>query len=55
MAKPLRPVKIKIPLTLPCFSPQSSLCLEIQRTDILDSLSGAGLLYILRCCRFRRW
>jgi predicted heme/steroid binding protein/uncharacterized membrane protein len=48
MAKPLRPVRIKIPLTLAMLL--TSLVLFVWRLsvpDILDSLSGAGLLYIL--------
>jgi predicted heme/steroid binding protein len=48
MAKPLRPVRIKIPLTLAMLL--TSLALFVWRLsvpDILDSLSGAGLLYIL--------
>lgn len=48
MAKPLRPVKIKIPLTLAMWV--TSMVLFIWRLrvpEILDSLSGAGLLYIL--------
>jgi predicted heme/steroid binding protein/uncharacterized membrane protein len=48
MAKPLRPVKIKIPLTLAMLI--TSIVLLIWRLkvpEILDSLSGAGLLYIL--------
>jgi len=48
MAKPLKPVKIKIPLTLTMLA--TSIVLFVWRLrvpDILDSLSGAGLLYIL--------
>lgn len=48
MAKPLRPVKIKIPLTLVMLI--TSMVLFVWRLrvpEILDSLSGAGLLYIL--------
>jgi len=48
MAKLLRPVKIKIPLTLTMLL--TSIVLFVWRfsvPDILDSLSGAGLLYIL--------
>jgi predicted heme/steroid binding protein/uncharacterized membrane protein len=48
MAKPMRPVKIKIPLTLVLLA--TSIVLFIWRLkvpEILDSLSGAGLLYIL--------
>ena len=48
MAKPLKPVKIKIPLTLTMLG--TSIVLFVWRLrvpDILDSLSGAGLLYIL--------
>ena len=48
MAKPLKPVKIKIPLTLTMLL--TSIVLFVWRfnaPDILDALSGAGLLYIL--------
>jgi predicted heme/steroid binding protein/uncharacterized membrane protein len=48
MARPLKPVKIKIPLTLTMLA--TSIVLFVWRLrvpDILDSLSGAGLLYIL--------
>ena len=48
MAKPLKPVKIKIPLTLAMLL--TSIVLFVWRfsvPDILDALSGAGLLYIL--------
>jgi len=48
MARPLKPVKIKIPLTLTMLG--TSIVLFVWRLrvpDILDSLSGAGLLYIL--------
>lgn len=48
MAKPLRPVKIKIPLTLAMLA--TSIVLFVWRLrvpDILDSVSGSGLLYIL--------
>jgi predicted heme/steroid binding protein/uncharacterized membrane protein len=48
MAKPLKAVRIKIPLTLAMFA--TSLVLFIWRMkvpDILDALSGSGLLYIL--------
>jgi hypothetical protein len=48
LAKPLKPVKIKIPLTLTMLL--TSIILFVWRfrvPDILDSLSGAGLLYIL--------
>lgn len=48
MAKPLAAVKIKIPLTLAMLA--TSIALFIWRAkvpDILDSLSGSGLLYIL--------
>jgi predicted heme/steroid binding protein/uncharacterized membrane protein len=48
LAKPLRPVRIKIPLTLAMLA--VSILLFIWRSavpDILDSLSAAGLLYIL--------
>jgi predicted heme/steroid binding protein/uncharacterized membrane protein len=48
MAKPLKPVKIKIPLTLTMLA--TSIVLFVWRLrvpDILDAPSGAGLLYIL--------
>lgn len=48
MAKPLTAVKIKIPLTLAMLA--TAVALFIWRMgvpDILDSLSGSGLLYIL--------
>jgi predicted heme/steroid binding protein/uncharacterized membrane protein len=48
MAKPMRPVKFKIPLTLILLA--TSIVLFVWRLkvpEILDSLSGAGLLYIL--------
>ena len=48
LAKPLKPVKIKIPLTLAMLL--TSIVLFVWRfsvPDILDALSGAGLLYIL--------
>jgi len=48
MAKPLRPVQIKIPLALVMLI--TSIVLLVWRLkvpEILDSLSGAGLLYIL--------
>jgi hypothetical protein len=48
MARPLKAVRIKIPLTLAMFA--TSLVLFIWRMkvpDILDALSGSGLLYIL--------
>ena len=48
MAKPLAAVKIKIPLTLAMLA--TSIALFVWRArvpDILDSLSGSGLLYIL--------
>lgn len=48
MAKPLKPVKIKIPLTLAMLV--TSIVLFVWRLNvpgILDSLSGAGLLYIM--------
>jgi uncharacterized membrane protein len=48
MAKPLRPVKIKIPLTLSMLVVSASLFVwRLSVPDILDSLSGSGLLYIL--------
>jgi len=48
MAKPMRPVKIKIPLALVMLA--TSIVLFVWRLkvpEIMDSLSGAGLLYIL--------
>ena len=48
LAKPLKPVKIKIPLTLAMLA--TSIVLFVWRLrvpDILDSVSGLGLLYIL--------
>jgi len=48
MAKPLKPVKIKIPLTLAMLATSTVLFIwRLRVPDILDSLSGAGLLYIL--------
>jgi uncharacterized membrane protein len=48
MAKPLKPVKIKIPLTLAMLATSSVLFIwRLRVPDILDSLSGSGLLYIL--------
>jgi len=48
MAKPLRPVKIKIPLTLSMLVTSAVLFVwRLSVPDILDSLSGSGLLYIL--------
>jgi len=48
MAKPLRPVKIKIPLTLTMLITSTVLFVwRLSVPDILDSLSGSGLLYIL--------
>lgn len=48
MAKPMRPVRIKIPLALLMLA--TSIVLFVWRLkvpEIMDSLSGAGLLYIL--------
>jgi predicted heme/steroid binding protein/uncharacterized membrane protein len=48
MAKPLKPVKIKIPLTLAMLATTIVLFVwRLKAPDILDSLSGSGLLYIL--------
>jgi uncharacterized membrane protein len=48
MAKPLKPVKIKIPLTLTMFLTATVLFVwRLSVPEILDSLSSAGLLYIL--------
>jgi hypothetical protein len=48
LAKPLKPVKIKIPLTLAMLLTSVVLFVwRLSTPDILDSLSGAGLLYIL--------
>jgi predicted heme/steroid binding protein/uncharacterized membrane protein len=48
MAKPLRPVKIKIPLTLAMLLTSVVLFVwRLETPNILDALSGAGLLYIL--------
>jgi predicted heme/steroid binding protein/uncharacterized membrane protein len=48
MAKPLRPVKIKIPLTLAMLGVSAVLFVwRLSVPEILDSLSGSGLLYIL--------
>jgi predicted heme/steroid binding protein/uncharacterized membrane protein len=48
MAKPLRPVRIKIPLTLAMLLTSFGLFVwRLSVPDILDALSGAGLLYIL--------
>ena len=48
MAKPLKPVRIKIPLTLSMLVVSASLFVwRLSVPDILDSLSGSGLLYIL--------
>jgi predicted heme/steroid binding protein/uncharacterized membrane protein len=48
MAKPLKPVKIKIPLTFAMLATTIVLFVWRMRVpDILDSLSGLGLLYIL--------
>ena len=48
MAKPLKPVRVKIPLTIAMLL--TSIILFVWRLEvpsILDSLSGEGLLYIL--------
>ena len=48
MAKPLRPVKIKIPLTLLMLLTSAVLfSWRFNTPDILDAMSGLGLLYIL--------
>jgi len=48
MAKPLKPVKIKIPLTLAMLITSMVLFFwRLEVPNILDALSGAGLLYIL--------
>jgi len=48
MAKPLNPVKIKIPLTLAMLITSIVLfAWRLEVPNILDALSGAGLLYIL--------
>ncbi len=48
MAKPLKPVKIKIPLTLAMLATSIVLFFwRLRVPDILDSVSGSGLLYIL--------
>jgi predicted heme/steroid binding protein/uncharacterized membrane protein len=48
MAKPLRPVRIKIPLTLAMLAVSIVLFIwRLEVPNILDALSGAGLLYIL--------
>ena len=48
LAKPLRPVKIKIPLALLMLVISAVLFVwRMNVPDILDALSGAGLLYIL--------
>jgi predicted heme/steroid binding protein/uncharacterized membrane protein len=48
MAKPLRPVMIKIPLTLALLATATALfAWRLQVPDVLDSVSGASLLYIL--------
>jgi predicted heme/steroid binding protein/uncharacterized membrane protein len=47
-AKLLKPVKVKIPLTLAMEATAIALFIwRLNSPDILDSLSGAGLLYIL--------
>jgi uncharacterized membrane protein len=48
MAKPLTPVKIKIPLTLLMLLTSAVLfSWRFNTPDILDAMSGSGLLYIL--------
>jgi predicted heme/steroid binding protein/uncharacterized membrane protein len=48
MAKPLKPVKVKIPLTLAMLATSVVLfAWRMRAPDILDALSGSGLLYIL--------
>jgi hypothetical protein len=48
MAKPLKPVKVKIPLTIAMLLTSISLFVwRLEVPNILDALSGAGLLYIL--------
>lgn len=48
LAKPLAPVKVKIPLTLGLLAVSAALFVwRLRRPEILDQLSGAGLLYIL--------
>jgi predicted heme/steroid binding protein/uncharacterized membrane protein len=47
MAKPLKPVKIKIPLTLAMLAVSIVLFIwRLEVPNILDALSGSGLLYI---------
>ncbi|MGE5256427.1 MAG: DUF2231 domain-containing protein [Hyphomicrobiales bacterium] len=47
MAKPMRPVKIKIPLALLMLATSIALFVwRLKVPEIMDSLSGAGLLYI---------
>jgi predicted heme/steroid binding protein/uncharacterized membrane protein len=48
MAKPLKPVKVKIPLSIAMLITSIILfAWRLEAPNILDSLSGAGLLYIL--------
>jgi predicted heme/steroid binding protein/uncharacterized membrane protein len=48
LAKPLAPVKVKIPLTASLFAVSAALFVwRLRHPEILDQLSGAGLLYIL--------
>jgi predicted heme/steroid binding protein/uncharacterized membrane protein len=48
MAKPLKPVKVKIPLTIAMLLTSIILLVwRLEAPNILDALSGAGLLYIL--------
>ena len=48
MAKPLKPVKVKIPLTIAMLLTSIILFVwRLEAPNILDSLSGEGLLYIL--------
>jgi predicted heme/steroid binding protein/uncharacterized membrane protein len=48
LAKPLKPVRIKIPLTLTMLAVSIVLFIwRLEVPNILDALSGAGLLYIL--------
>lgn len=48
LAKPLGPVKVKIPLTLALLVVSAALfAWRLVQPEILDQLSGAGLLYIL--------
>ena len=48
MAKPMRPVKIKIPLTLSLLATQIILFVwRISDPNVLDSIQGASILYLL--------